>query len=54
MKGDYRWEVKRKGNKKVEGKNRDRQGNRKVNKGGRKNEMQVGKVKFGKRNVNYQ
>ena len=58
MKGDYRWKVKRKGNKKVEGKDRDRWGNGKEGKGkvineGRKNEMQVGKVKLGKKNVNY-
>ena len=54
MKGDYRWKVKRKGNKKVEGKDRDRWGNGKEGKGkvineGRENEMQVGKVKLVKR-----
>ena len=59
MKGDYRQEVKRKGNKKMKGNDIDRQGNGKEGKGkvnneGRKNEMKVGKVKLGIRNVIYQ
>ena len=59
MKGDYRKEVKRKGNKKMEGNDIDRWGNGKEGKGkvnneGRNNKMKVGNVKLGIRNVNYQ